>query len=173
MIRVIDNFLPLEELKKMQHTMIDSATLPWYWNSDITNDPTEERGQFTHMFYRENMGRSDTFAVVAPILERLFYTESATESSIIIYKAKANLNTKESENNQLGEYHVDYSIPCKTAIFYVNTNNGYTRFLDSGDIIDSKENRLIVFDSHLKHVGFTCTDEKVRVIININYVTYT
>jgi len=168
MIQVIDNFLPMGELKRMQHVMIDSGTFPWYWNSDITQDPTEERGQCTHMFYRESMGRSDTFPVVAPILDRLFYPESA-----IIYRAKANLNIKESENNQLGKYHVDYPIPCKTAIFYVNTNNGYTKFLDDGDIIDSKENRLIVFDSHLKHVGFTCTDEKARVVININYVTYT
>jgi len=90
----------------------------------------------------------------------------------VLYRCKANLNPREDKNYQLGDYHSDYNLTCKTAILYINTNNGYTKFKGVDDVVESVENRIVIFDSHLKHVGFTCTDEKTRVLININYVTY-
>ena len=35
-----------------------------------------------------------------------------------------------------------------TSIFYVNTNNGYTKFED-GSIVESVANRMLIFDSNL------------------------
>ena len=54
------------------------------------------------------------------------------------------------------------------SIFYINTNNGYTKFED-GTIVKSFANRLLTFPSNLKHCGTSCTDERTRVVINFNY----
>ena len=57
-----------------------------------------------------------------------------------------------------------------TAIFYINDGNGYTK-LEDGTIVESKANTLLTFSSDTKHLGATCTDEKRRVLINLNYFT--
>ena len=50
----------------------------------------------------------------------------------------------------------------------MNTNNGRTDFKD-GIKVNSVENRLVVFPSNLEHTIVTCTDKKIRVVINFNY----
>ena len=45
--------------------------------------------------------------------------------------------------------------------FYTNVN---------GKKILSKQNKLIIFDNDQPHTGSTCTDERIRVVINFNYV---
>ena len=55
-----------------------------------------------------------------------------------------------------------------TSIFYVNTNNGYTKFED-GTKVESVANRMVTFPSNMKHTGTSCTDERIRVVINFNY----
>ena len=89
-----------------------------------------------------------------------------------LIKIKSNLVTRTPTIVEHG-YHID--LPdlkeyhnTKTAILYMNTNNGYTKFED-GSIVESVENRLVVFDSRIKHSGTTCTDEKTRVVINFNF----
>ena len=66
--------------------------------------------------------------------------------------------------------HCDVSVPLSyTAIFYCNTNNGYTEFKD-GDKVYSEANSMIIFPSYIEHTGSTCTDTRCRVNININFV---
>ena len=52
----------------------------------------------------------------------------------------------------------------------MNTNNGYTEF-ENGVKIESVANRLITFPAGMKHRGTSCTDKKIRVVINFNYLT--
>ena len=58
---------------------------------------------------------------------------------------------------------------CITAIYYVNTNNGYTEFESNGMKVNSVENRLVIFDSNEKHRAVTATDTSRRSVINFNY----
>ena len=67
------------------------------------------------------------------------------------------------------KFHVDTNEKCKTAILYLNTSDGYTEFED-GSRVDSRANRMVIFDSKLEHQGVTSTDQKARVVINFNYV---
>ena len=39
----------------------------------------------------------------------------------------------------------------------------------NGKVIDSVENRFIMFNSQLEHTGTTCTNQKRRIVINFNY----
>ena len=69
--------------------------------------------------------------------------------------------------------HIDQAVKghknIKSAIYYVNSNNGYTKFKNGKKIL-SKQNKLIIFDNDQPHTGSTCTDERIRVVINFNYV---
>ena len=68
------------------------------------------------------------------------------------------------------KFHVDTNEKCKTAILYLNTSDGYTEFED-GSRVDSRANRMVIFDSQTMHRGTTCTNQKTRVVINFNYET--
>jgi hypothetical protein len=165
--KVIDNLLPADEFKIIQERML-STGFPWYYNTSVNQaygnilDNTGDF-QFTHVFYKDFRPNSDEFInVMWPVLQRI------QPASII--RIKANLLTKESTIVEHGLHTdiPDLKIPCKTAIFYINTNNGYTIFED-GTKINSLENRLVIFDSNMLHSGSSCTDAKVRCVINLNY----
>ena len=68
--------------------------------------------------------------------------------------------------------HIDIPNPpdnLKTAILYLNTNNGYTKFEDGNKVL-SEENRLVIFDGKLKHWGSTNScSEPYRIVFNLNY----
>ena len=89
-----------------------------------------------------------------------------------------NLNDFQFTNTFYGNgmpmnYHIDQGncndIPWKTAILYMNTNDGYTEF-ESGEIVESVANRVVIFSGTKMHRGTTCTDAKRRVVMNINYI---
>ena len=90
-----------------------------------------------------------------------------------LLKGKANLNVK-GDGNAIGQFHTDVNLDAvtKTAVFYINTNNGGTEF-ENGDIVRSIENRVVIFDSKIKHRGISCTNEKRSVLLNWNWIPAT
>ena len=66
-------------------------------------------------------------------------------------------------------FHVDNDGPHKVALYYINSNNGYTEF-ESGETIQCVKNRLIIFDGSIEHRSVKQTNTKTRVAINTNYV---
>ena len=57
-----------------------------------------------------------------------------------------------------------------TSILYMNTNNGYTKF-ETGEKVDSIENRLVTFPNNLKHTGSTNNcDAPYRCVMNIDWI---
>ena len=83
-------------------------------------------------------------------------------------RAKANLygRTKELVHH---DNHADTNFSHKGAIFYINSNNGFT-VLEDGTEIKSVRNRLLLFDPSKPHHSTSCTDDKRRVNINFNYI---
>jgi hypothetical protein len=84
-----------------------------------------------------------------------------------LLRVKANLLHKTEKTIEHG-FHRDFPYENNTAIFYLNTNNGYTKFKNK-KIIKSEKNKLVDFNSSLEHTGSTCTDEDYRIVINFNY----
>jgi hypothetical protein len=84
-----------------------------------------------------------------------------------LIRIKANLGGRHHEIQEQG-YHTDFTFECRTAVYYLNTNNGYTIFED-GTKVESVANRLVEFNSLLKHSGTSHTDTKIRSVINLNY----
>jgi hypothetical protein len=162
-IEIIDNFLPEEHFRPLQRLLMGD-NFDWYYN-DFINHPGEEKSphpkfQFTHAFFRPPAGIcSPHFSALNPCFEALKAT--------ILVRVKANLGTI-TETVLTHEMHTDHDFNCKTAILYMNTNNGFT-LLNDGSVVLSKENRILIFDSNILHTGTTCTDSKIRVVINFNY----
>ena len=85
-----------------------------------------------------------------------------------LIRIKPNLNVKTEVPIQTG-YHIDYP-DATTAVFYLDTNNGGTE-LNKTTFVESVANRIVIFDSNIQHTGVTCTDQKKRIVLNINYRT--
>ena len=82
-------------------------------------------------------------------------------------RIKANLTFK-TPTIEPRPFHIDFSVG-KTAVFYINTNNGYTEF-ESGVRVSSVDNRVCIFDSNLRHRGTTHTEsDQQRIVVNFNY----
>jgi hypothetical protein len=160
---IIDNFLDPMSLALLKATMLQ-YDFPWGYDSVVTehSDTEINQYQFSHPFYKNDTVTSEFFYAMAPIIEKI--------NPVKLIRVKANLNPRTEENFEHG-YHIDYenTFPNhKSAVFYLNTNNGYTLFED-GTKIESVENRFVSFKTSIRHTGSTCTDVNRRVVINFNY----
>ena len=165
-MKVVDNFLPVEHFKLAQSLIMDYG-FPWMWNDSVTkqvgeSDPDEF--QFIHLFYHPMSGVVTDYPrwleIIKPFADYM--------NPVSLMRIKANLNVATPEYITR-EVHTDFSVKCTTAIAYMNDNNGYTLFED-GTKIQSKENRVVIIDSQMRHAGIPCTDEKRRVVINFNFI---
>ena len=161
----IDNFLGKKEFDELQ-TLMMGEDFAWYFNPYIVSSTKKEKGfQFIHMFYQNDLPRSAYFKSLLPIFEII--------NPITLWRTKANLLTRTPSIN-VQSFHIDREdSPEKlkywtTSIFYINTNNGYSKFED-GTQVESVANRMVMFPANMKHCGTSCTDEKTRVVINFNY----
>ena len=48
-------------------------------------------------------------------------------------------------------------------------NNGYTEF-KNGEIVNSVQNRLVSFPTHMSHRAMGQTDKDQRIVLNFNYI---
>jgi hypothetical protein len=169
MLKTYDDFLPEREFKALQD-ILTGPEFPWSYQQYVTA-PSENSVPklnvffFTHTFYANNLPRSNYYQILEPLIQKI--------SPLAVCRLKANLNTRTEEIVQY-DFHTDYTVrtaPMKTAVFYMNTNNGSTIF-ESGEKVTSQENRLVVFDSYMKHAGTTCTDQQARVLVNLNFIDW-
>jgi len=167
-IQVYDQFLKEDDFKKLDRVFCQD-TVTWHYNDHVVSpekDDTEYNFQFIHSIYKDCQFVSEHHPLVFPILANL--------DAKVILRMKFNMNVR-TPNIIEREFHQDYhdvlpeDVPYKVAIFYLNTNDGYTLF-ESGDKVESVANRIVIFDGTLKHCGTTCTNSKTRVVLNINYI---
>ena len=162
-IEVFDNFLEHELFKKISNKIINSK---WSYSDLIISFDKRicdelDNHQMYNMIYSDDEPKSDMFHLIRGIMMNGKFNFKS------LIKIKANLSFRTTEKIIHG-YHVDVPYKCKTAIYYLNTNDGCTMFKD-GREIGSVENRLVIFNSQLEHTGTTCTDQKIRSVINFNY----
>ena len=164
-MKIEDDFLNQKEFDELQNVIMGDE-FSWYYNDEIDYKEDEDKYQFTHTFYKENLSNSQHLEQLYPIIEMI--------NPMSLWRIKANLLTK-TPDIVINQFHIDNGHLSEeklkqwtTSIFYINTNNGYTEFED-GTKVESVANRMVTFPSNLKHRGTSCTDEKIRVIINFNY----
>ena len=159
-IQVEDNYLDKDSFKIINETM-SSDIFPWFYNEEKVYDTGKDNlfnYQFTHLFYKDFKINSQHFEILNPLLFQM--------NVKALVRVKANLNPI---SDRLIEYdkHEDQEFKCKGAIYYINSNNGYTMF--DNEKVESKENRIVFFDTDTKHFGTNSTNCKNRMVINFNY----
>tara|TARA_B100001989_G_scaffold139310_1_gene98879 strand:- start:28 stop:570 length:543 start_codon:yes stop_codon:yes gene_type:complete len=169
-VKIVDDFLSPFEFEPIRSKM-ESKDFPWYWqehshgniiNGNFIGDNVP---QLIHGFVENGYTNSEFYFLLkcSSCLSHL--------GAKSFDKVKANCNFKTSESN-IGWFHTDYEDKRKdestTAILYMNTNNGGTKFED-GTFVNSVANRMVTFDASLKHAPVSCTDSNRRIVVNINY----
>ena len=157
-MKVIDNFLPQYNFKQLQSFLM-GINIPWTYNGKIcrTGDGLH---QFKHTFYNRILGESSPYL---PMFDQCLSQLNVKE----LWRIKANYRSA-SLFKRFSCYHTD-QFPCSTtAILYINTCNGYTKFKKGGKV-KSVANRMVIFDSKMVHAGVTCSDQKRRVVVNFNW----
>jgi hypothetical protein len=158
MYKVIDNYLN-EGDHLILKTIMEANEFPWFFvNKKVSTDEGLFKSQFEHLFYINNNINSNFFNYVKPLLDKL--------KPKALIRIKANLNPP-SEKIVESAYHKDQEFKCKVAIYYVNDNDGYT--LIGKEKILSKKNRIVLFNSDVKHFGTNSTNCNNRMLINFNY----
>ena len=159
-MHVIKNFLKEEEFRKIKDIML-SPEFPWYYLDSVVN-PGDGYYQFIHHFYKD-CAPTKSCHILNSLVNLI--------EPVSIVRIKANLTTNSPKLVEHG-YHTDYnnftSPNLKTAIFYINNNDGYTKF-KTGETIQSEENKIIIFDADKIHTRTNCTDKKCRIVINLNF----
>ena len=169
-VRVIDNFLPEEEYREI-HSMMTSDSFPWHFKSTIvTPNETPSPGFFCNVLYDSNCPTN------MPVFERLIPIYNRLQIYALL-RIKANLNWRLPEpyvqdwHNDIVDMTESAIEHWSVAIYYVNTNNGYTQYMENGITkrIESIENRVVVFPANTAHRGISQTDTQNRIVINFNY----
>ena len=164
-MKIEDNFLKQEEFDKIQKLMGEPSPFPWFYADRIVFEDDVDKFQFIHAFYDNHMPMSPFSNELDSIINII--------QPFSIVKIRAKLLTRTPEIVE-STFHVDIPLleenlkQWTTSIFYINTNNGYTKFED-GTIVESVANRKLSFPANMKHCGTSCTDKRRRIVINFNY----
>lgn len=158
-IKVHKNFMDPLLFLKLKET-ITGAYFPWF-KSRIVKQTDDI--QLIHTFFEFGRVNSEFFELLDPCIRFLKMKK--------LIRAKVNLVLRADKIKEHG-YHVDTDgyKEFRSALLYVNSNNGYTRFEKNNKKIKSEENKLIDFNGYLQHTSTTCTDAPYRMVINFVYL---
>ena len=162
-MKIIDDFLPEEEFKVIQQYLTNDS-FTWHLMPYIANKRQGlDQYQFVHTFFDISKPYLQNYSnFLTPIFSKL--------QAKYILRVKANLRPRTTQG-VLSDYHTDMDLNQQTAIYYINTNNGYTKFQQNDfDDVTSVANRLLTFSGGLKHCGASATDSNYRIVLNINYI---
>lgn len=158
-----DNFLDKKDFEELQG-LLTGHIFPWYLLDGVSY-PGDKNIQMIHGFYNHGASGSDFMNQLVPLINKM--------DIFALLRIKANLLYRTDKVIEHG-WHTDINHakdkPYKTSIFYINTNNGVTKF-KTGEVVESVANRLVTFPGNKEHTGTTNTcDEPYRILLNINYV---
>ncbi len=159
---IVQNFLDKESFSSLK-THFESNRVLWEYVDGVV-EKDDKDFQFVYPVwcpYTGIVASQETWSYVGDVLDLLDVE--------IIIRAKVNLRTKTDAHEET-RYHTDeVTTGGLTGIYYINTNNGYTKFED-GDVIESVENTMVIFPNHIKHCGGSSTDTNRRLVLNLNWL---
>jgi hypothetical protein len=170
-MKVVDNVLSESDFKIIKDYFTGSMIVPYYLTDTLESPPKEsylDCFQFVHMSIAEsNTLYQESLNILTPLLRVL--------NPYTVIRLKVNITHKTSKVIENGlhtdeaEDRVPKDTKVKSSIFYLNSNDGYTSF-ETGERIESVENRLLLFDAMKKHAGSTCTNAQYRAVVNCVYI---
>lgn len=159
--QVFDNYFSLDYFYSLKNKVMEE-NFKWTFGTKLNHNQINNNDTyFVQNIYQNYIPLTVLWEDINYILNEHLHARG-------VLRAKANLYLKTPEIVEHAK-HVDFDIPHKGAIIYLNTCDGFTR-LDDGTKIESVENRLLLFDSSKPHNSTSTTNAIGRYNININYV---
>lgn len=159
---VVDNYLPWDVYAKLAGVFdTDIDALPWFLAGRLNYNQDESSHDiyFYHTTYF-NTVNSQWHDMLSPLLST-FRMRALLRSKLNCYPNSPSLIEH--------AMHEDYPFSHQAAVFSINSCDGYTKFSD-GTKVESVANRIVFFDGSLEHCSTNCTDQKVRLNVNFNYL---
>ena len=166
---IIDDFLSESDMDNFYETFTHGG-FPWTLITKVNENAEENDFQFAHKYIDDRVEVYDgAIEALRPIFRELYFAKYMAKETEV-YRAKTNLFIKTDTRRGLGFHHdiTNLGDNYKTIIYYVNSNNGGTRFEDN-TFIESVRNRALLFSGKISHETVTQTDTNFRFNININY----
>jgi len=168
-VKILKPFLDKNVFANLKSKIL-ADTVPWYCINSVTfnNDNKVSKANtskfdltnfyYIHVVYEQHAPRSTLFEFFEPVLKAL--------DAHSLLRIKINMYPRtESVHEHLP--HFDYIYSNKACIIYLNSCDGYTKINDN--IVNSVENTAVVFDGSTVHNSTTCTNDRFRLTINLNY----
>lgn len=156
---VVDNFLDKEYFDILQEAIM-GHNFPWLYEAAVANpgEDNEDHFYFTHRVYEHGKPSSSFYDELTPLLYEL-QPKAIARIRVMLYVNQGKLIVHDN--------HRDFDWSHKTTLIYFNTCNGYTGFGENK--VQSVANRAVHFDGSHEHHSTTCTDQKVRTVMSLNY----
>jgi hypothetical protein len=145
---------------------------PWYYVDNVTHEQNDTNIYgFYHGIYVDGKILSNTYGLLMPILYEFCDKHSIAFKNIM--RVRAGLLTLSGVPGH-HQPHVDYEIPHKTLIYYVNDSDGETYFFNNKkeviNKVEPKKGKCVLFDGNIYHASSSPTKHNRRIVINYNFV---
>jgi len=159
---IIDNVFPNNIFGNIEEFVMGN-NINWnYAQGTVNKEDLDWR--FTSTIYHSKSGfMSNRYQIFSPIFDFLHV------QTLVNVKLNCDIYTQTPEQRFFhtdSSFYGDFSF---TAILYFNDCNGKTIFEDGAEV-QSKRNRMVIFNSSEKHAGVTQTDMPRRCLLNINFL---
>tara|TARA_E500000331_G_scaffold106201_1_gene102910 strand:- start:21189 stop:21680 length:492 start_codon:yes stop_codon:yes gene_type:complete len=163
-MQVTEDFLQ-EEYYDHLNEIITSTQFPWMFQKRVANieeDPEEDLNHyyFVHSLFFQNK-------IESPLYDDFLYLFQSLNVQFL-HRARVLMFVNQGEQ-YIHDRHVDHTTNCKTALIYMNTNDGFTDF-ETGERVESVKNRLLLFDGSIPHSSSTPTNTKERLLLSVTYI---
>ena len=161
---VHDEFLPYQEFGLLKDYM--SNPMGWHISGKINvNDTSNKEFYLVNSIYNNKNYATKQWSLDTELNPFINITSKIYIDALM--RIKANLYVGSNSFN-IHAPHIDYPMFHIGALFYV-TNCDAPTYMADGTGIESKENRLLIFNAATPHSSSSPTDVPYRMTININY----
>lgn len=161
---VYDEFLPYQEFGLLKDYM--SHKMGWHLSGKINcNDTSNNDFYLVNTIYNNYRYATKQWSLDTELNPFINITSKIHIDALM--RIKANLYIG-SDTNNIHAPHIDYPMFHIGALFYV-TNCDAPTYMSDGTGIESKENRLLIFNAANPHSSSSPTNVAYRMTINMNY----
>ena len=168
--RIIDDFISEDDLVKIEQNVLQASIFKAYESTAFQESDDVYDVMMNRVFFSPFYDSRTKPICDQEYLPYFYHIIDRIPDLKVLLRVSLNLTFATPKSN-VSQFHIDNHIQNSfTNIFYLNSNNGGTKFEKSGDVVQSQRNRLVMFPSFLKHAAVNTTDTKLRWVLNINYV---
>jgi len=174
-MKVIDNVIPdkysqflFDEICRLKWTFVPNLS---HSDRNDTNYAGFSFNFFLHKMLSNNKEevRTPEYSYIIPLLLQCFEKLDLDRNIENVFRSRVRL-TIQKDKEEIESPHVDYPIPHLVLLYYINTTDGDTLFLENNKIVDRvspKRGRCVLFDGSVLHSSSSSTLSP-RLILNNN-----